>query len=119
MAGNNGTTLPLERDYMKENSIYRFFLFIFLIINFFIIIIISIIIIIIIIIIVTIITIIIIIIIIIVIIIIIIITIIIKHSNIIRTKNRKARESIEFVLSETSRKMYAGSMTYSGSSIHP
>ena len=40
MAGSNGTALPLERDYMKENSIYLFILFIFLIINFLIIIII-------------------------------------------------------------------------------
>ena len=43
MAGNNGIALPLERDYMKENSInsiYLFFLLTFLIITFIIIIII-------------------------------------------------------------------------------
>ena len=40
MEGNNGTAPPLERDYMKDSSIYLSFLFIFLIITFLIIIII-------------------------------------------------------------------------------
>ena len=40
MAGNNGTAPPHERDYMKDNSIYLFFLSIFLIIIFLILIII-------------------------------------------------------------------------------